>query len=480
MRNRLHVFALLPVLLFATPALAVTWNVPGDFPTIQQAINASSSGDVIIVAPGVYPENITVGAAQNGIKIHSSGGAGVTTIDGGAAGTVASFSSVGITTELIGFTLTNGLGVNGGGLSLVNANPKIDSNFITANTAKLGGGIYANHSQSTINANQITFNAASQGAGNGGGLYLDNASLATITNNVISSNSTVGSGGGLFILAASNANINNNSVTNNTASVNGGGFSITGGTTSPTIKNNVISSNHADTGNGGGLNVVNNAFPTISNNQINFNTALTTGGIHLVGSSPTISLNNIQDNAAPTGSGGGLSCNAGSSPVVSGNLLIRNFAGTNGGGLFANGSNVTLTNNTIALNSGAIDGGGVYAVGGSRVTLRRDIVSHSPVGNGVSVSVGDGSVVNLNCCDVWGNGAANYNGMPDATGVNNNISADPFYCDIFGLDFHLFAVSPCTAANAPSCGLIGALDVGCSGPVRTEVKSWGSIKATYR
>src|SRR5262245_10960853 len=60
MRNRLHAFALLPALLFATPALAVTWNVPVDFPTIQQAINASSSGDVIIVAPGVYPENIVV------------------------------------------------------------------------------------------------------------------------------------------------------------------------------------------------------------------------------------------------------------------------------------------------------------------------------------------------------------------------------------------------------------------------------------
>jgi len=164
---------------------------------------------------------------------------------------------------------------------------------------------------------------------------------------------------------------------------------------------------------------------------------------------------------------------------VTGNLIIRNFAGTNGGGVLANSSNIALTSNTIALNSGAGDGGGVYAVGPSRVTLKRDIVSHSPVGNGVSVAA-DGSVVSLTCCDVWGNTGANYNGMPDATGVNNNISSDPFYCDIFGLDFHLFAVSPCTAANAPSCGLIGALDVGCSGPVRTEVRTWGSIKGTYR
>jgi hypothetical protein len=42
MRIRFYALALLAVAFCATPALAVTWNVPGDFPTIQQAINASS------------------------------------------------------------------------------------------------------------------------------------------------------------------------------------------------------------------------------------------------------------------------------------------------------------------------------------------------------------------------------------------------------------------------------------------------------
>jgi hypothetical protein len=478
MRIRFSVLALLPALLFATPALAVTWNVPGDFPTIQQAINASTSGDIVLVAPGTYVENITVGAAQNGIKIHSSGGAGVTTIDGGAVGTVASFSSVGITTELVGFTLTNGSGTNGGGLSLVNANPRIDSNIINANVAKLGGGIYANHSSSTVVNNLIVNNQASVAGGNGGGLYLDNASLLQMSNNAVNGNSTVGSGGAFFILAASNGNINNNTITNNTAGVNGGAFHIAGAATSPTIKSNQIRSNHADAGNGGAFNIV-SAFPAISQNQIVLNTALTTGGLHLVGAAGSITGNNIQDNAAPTGSGGGLSCNANSSPTVSTNLIIRNFAGTNGGGLFASSSVVKLVSNTIALNSGAGDGGGVYAVNGSRVTLIRDIVSNSPVGNGVSV--GDlSSAVNLTCCDVWGNTVGNFSGMPDPTGLGGNFSADPLYCDIFSLDFHLFASSPCAAANDPGCGLVGALDVGCDGPVRTQAKSWGSIKASYR
>jgi hypothetical protein len=56
---------------------------------------------------------------------------------------------------------------------------------------------------------------------------------------------------------------------------------------------------------------------------------------------------------------------------------------------------------------------------------------------------------------------------------------DPEYCDIFSLNFHLFMSSPCTAANDPACGLVGALDIGCMGPVRTQAETWGRIKATY-
>jgi parallel beta-helix repeat protein len=479
MRIRFYFLALLSVVALTTPALAMTWNVPGDFPTIQQAINASVSGDIVLVAPGIYPENITVGPAQNGIKIHSSGGAAVTTIDGGAANTVASFSSVGITTELVGFTLTNGNGANGGGLSLVNANPRIDSNIINGNVANLGGGIYAFHSSSTVVNNTITSNQALGAGAAGGGLFLDNASLLQMTNNnTVDGNSTTGSGGGFFIQASSNATISNNTITNNSAGTNGGAFFITGSTTAPTIKNNQIRSNHADTGIGGGFEIVSGAFPAISQNQIVSNTGLTTGGIHLVGSSGSISGNNIQDNATPTGSGGGISCNANSNPSITTNLIIRNFAGTNGGGVFASGSVVRLTSNTIALNSGVVDGGGVYSSNGSRVILSRDIVSNSPVGNGISVDGNSSAVVS--CCDVWSNNAVNYNGMPDQTGVLNNISMDPEYCDIFSLDFHLFMSSPCTAANDPACGLVGALDVGCDGPVKVEGKSWGSIKARYR
>ena len=36
------------------------FNVPEDFNLIQDAVNASSYGDTVLVAPGIYPETIEI------------------------------------------------------------------------------------------------------------------------------------------------------------------------------------------------------------------------------------------------------------------------------------------------------------------------------------------------------------------------------------------------------------------------------------
>ena len=40
------------------------WHVPGDFPTIQGAVDAAAEGDTILVAPGVYTERVVVSTSH--------------------------------------------------------------------------------------------------------------------------------------------------------------------------------------------------------------------------------------------------------------------------------------------------------------------------------------------------------------------------------------------------------------------------------
>ena len=58
--NSSRAWLALLLLLSAGQAAAVTREVPGDFATIQAAINASSDGDIVEVAVGTYRENISL------------------------------------------------------------------------------------------------------------------------------------------------------------------------------------------------------------------------------------------------------------------------------------------------------------------------------------------------------------------------------------------------------------------------------------
>jgi len=168
------------ILLSATAYSATIW-VPDDYPTIQGAIDASSSGDTVIVRPGTYVENIDfVGKA---ITVKSEQGARVTTIDGNQAGSVAVFQSgEGLDSRLTGFSLTNGSGrldssgdVSGGGIYCESSSPTITDNSITANiVVDHGGGMFISSGNPTVI--RCTFNENS--ATYGGGMYtIDGAPL---------------------------------------------------------------------------------------------------------------------------------------------------------------------------------------------------------------------------------------------------------------------------------------------------------------
>ncbi len=56
--RRLIAESLVVVALASCPAAARIRNVPSEFPSIQQAIDASTDGDTVVVAPGLYFERI--------------------------------------------------------------------------------------------------------------------------------------------------------------------------------------------------------------------------------------------------------------------------------------------------------------------------------------------------------------------------------------------------------------------------------------
>lgn len=208
-----------------------TINVPADYPTIQQAVDAAAYGDTVLVAPGTYVENIVV--LGKSLTIESAEGASKTVIDGGNPvnpdmGSVVAFTQ-GSDSILRGFTLTNGTGYYysyhryGGGVFVENSFAEIDQNNICHNSGDLGGGIWCKEGTVVIIHNRIHDN--SLGAyGQGGGICCHENAVFNIINNEISYNSTVGgAGGGVKVSSASGA-INGNVIHHNVTGTSGGGI----------------------------------------------------------------------------------------------------------------------------------------------------------------------------------------------------------------------------------------------------------------
>ena len=155
--------------------------VPGDFSTIQEAIEVTSDGDMILVSPGVYVENISfLGKA---LHLKSTDGPEVTVIDGDRLSTVVTFNQgEGRESILEGFTIRNGeVNFYGGGIRVFQASPKILFNVIEENFACDGVGISSRFGSPLIQGNLIRYNERNgcSGGNGGAGIYLGGASSSS-------------------------------------------------------------------------------------------------------------------------------------------------------------------------------------------------------------------------------------------------------------------------------------------------------------
>ncbi len=202
------VFLLLATLgaQFIMPATAqpAIINVPKDYPTIQAAINAASSGDIINVSSGTYIEHVVVNKSISLIGENRS----TTIIDGNMTGTVLSVSADDV--EITGFTIQNGSRPYGDGseygiLVSSSKNITISGNIIFYNDA----AIFLNYSSGNI-INDNTISIYGWGGiilewsydnvikdnkiDSGGGLAQVGVGLYFSSHNVISGNSILNNG----------------------------------------------------------------------------------------------------------------------------------------------------------------------------------------------------------------------------------------------------------------------------------------------
>ena len=281
--------------LSTLPALAATIHVPGEAPTIQDGIDAALDGDVVLVAPGTYVENINfLGKA---ITVKSEAGAGATVIDGGSC-TLGWYTCPVVMFQygeseasvLEGFTLRNGRGVA----------------YVGHGTYWHGGGIYcypypypwshALPTSPTITDCVITENSAHYG----GGLFGDSP---TLSNCSITANSAFEWGGGVD---CGSATLTSCTISGNRVNRFGGGGVYFWIDSEPTLANCTIRGNHADRG--GGLFCDRNASPSITNCTITGNCADygsdglgEGGGIACEGARPVIMNSILWGNSAPQG-----------------------------------------------------------------------------------------------------------------------------------------------------------------------------------
>jgi hypothetical protein len=209
-----------------------------------------------------------------------------------------------------------------------------------------------------------------------------------------------------------------------------------------------------------------------------------TGGIAcLEGGSPTISLVDI-----PVAATGIIvrSSTEDSAPMIDRVLIAR--CSHNGIYIYDNGGTPVEINRVTVVSNFDV---GIKVNSGTAVITSSSITHNGKYGIDVYLSSLD-----ISYCNVYWNdhmfpdpelGALNYSPtMSDPTGLDGNISEEPYYCDYVGTSGYNYSVclsdpvSPNYHAGlgGVTIGARSAVCTGCISPV--EPASWGAIKSLYR
>jgi hypothetical protein len=430
--RRTHLLAVLAFLAFADTLAAATLHVPGDYPSVLEAVDATAPGDTVLIGPGRWthkdtrvvliggiPKTFTCCAfLKGGITLIGEAGAAATTIDAEAAGSgyVVTFlfaNCIGEEVALHGLTVT-GAGNLGCAVGCDNAGRMIIRSSRVVGNAELGEGtaILLDTCDLLLEDSEVSFNVSTTWAGVKGLL----SDMEIVRCRFEGNQGTALRNSDADTVIEDCEFLENRDVTT--------GGVVLRNQDSFRVERCLFLRNVTTDGAGGGM------FVTDSNGRIAFNTFAydsTYGGWYGGGLATVRFAGAIEHNTFV-----GCHVDAG----YSGSAIS----------MASNGPITTFENNIIA-----------ECTGGSTTRL-----------NGVGY-------MQFDCNCFWANEGGN-GGYPIQP---TDLLVDPLFCDVPNLDFTLHEDSPCAAENNPTCGQIGAFGVGC-GPVSLESLSWGRIKGLYR
>jgi hypothetical protein len=302
MYNGKHFFLVLLLSGFAVTGSATVRNVPSSYGTIQSAIDSAGNGDTVIVAPGLYYENINfhgkkIIVASQFLLTRDLSDIENTIINGSQAAdpdtqsVVLFISGEDTSSVLEGFTITGGKGT---------AWKDEHSN----GTYREGGGILTAFTSPIIRYNRIVNNSATDkvgltGAG-GGGIRSGDGNPSILNNLIMMNTGHYGAG---IVLNFSGGTVRNNVIYKNSGGrdFGGGGIWMNGNGSNPKlIENNTIIENSVPQNSGGGI-LIQSTIATARNNIIWGNTAATEPQISIAAGSMTVSYSDVQGGWTGTG-----------------------------------------------------------------------------------------------------------------------------------------------------------------------------------
>jgi hypothetical protein len=215
-------------------ASAETIEVPGDFPTIQGAIESAESGDVVQVAAGLFPIRSAIDPMGKAIEIRGtsdSEGRPITRIDGGSATRLLDVDSLETNATIFRNLVFENGGVTSFGsvVRITNASPVFETcEFRGGYAIYKAGGVLTRQSAAPIFRDCLF--AENQSEIVGGAIFADDSSSFTLEGCEIRDN-LAQSGAGIYINGSATARIQDSNVCDNETPQVDGAFEDLGGNT---------------------------------------------------------------------------------------------------------------------------------------------------------------------------------------------------------------------------------------------------------